>query len=260
MKTPFRSRLRLSLTLFTACLFAPTLAPTLAPAIAYGQDGASFAYDLFPETQQDALRACNVDRGEFHRLMGLSQKAFDQDFEGGWRAVAYQDGCEDMAGEIIKAYMLYSAPHAPEQLRILRWHAGQVKAGAGKTQEALALFAGAYNPDPEDGTAWNLYVDATIGFLNQDKESIQTAYDTLSGIIVSEETKASRRKFLVENPNITMPPGFIDEPQNLGVVKTLLECFGRSYSEAYGNCETETETNETGETETGEDETKDTDE
>lgn len=189
-----------------------------------------------PQSTISEFERCGVDNVEFDRQLSLSQKDFDQDFTGGWRAIDYKDGCNNAAGELIKAYMLYSAPHPPKQMRILRWHAGQTKASAGQIGEAIALFAGSYNPDPERGTEWNLYVDATIAFLQKDKAALQHAHDTLAATTVSENTKEQRRKFLNDNPNITMPKGFVDEPLNLSPVRDLLNCFDRPYSEAYGKC------------------------
>ncbi len=194
------------------------------------------AYHILPDAIKTDMQKCDIDIAEFNRLMALSQKDFDQDFYGGWRAVDYKDGCSNAAAEIIKAYMLYSVPHAPQSLGILRWHAGQSKAGAGKTSEAIALFAGTYKSDAKHQSAWNLYVDATIAFLQQDKAALQRAHDTLAAMPLSEDEKAGRRKFLADNPEITMPPGFIDEPQNLPVVRGFLNCFDRSYSDAYRGC------------------------
>jgi len=98
------------------------------------------------------------------------------------------------------------------------------------------LFSGAYKPDPHKGRAWNLYADATIAFLQQDKAALQKAHDTLAALPVSEEEKASRRQFLKDNPNVTLPDGFIDAPQNLSPVRDFLNCFDRPYAEAYGQC------------------------
>ncbi len=117
------------------------------------------SYKILPDSIKTELQKCDVDSAEFGRLMALSQKDFDQDFKGGWRSIDEKDECSNAAGELIKAYILYSAPHAPKSLRILRWHAGQVKAGAGQTNEAIAFFAGSYNPDPYKGKYWNLYVE-----------------------------------------------------------------------------------------------------
>lgn len=192
---------------------------------------------LLPEPAQDELTRCNVDAAALERYLALDYQAFDQDIpDGGWRGLSNQEGCGRAAAELIKAYILYSEGVPPESIRILRWHAGQVLAGAGDTAEAVAFFKGSYAPAPEDGEAdpWNLYVDATLAFLANDRPALQAAHDRLAALPVSEETKAARRTFLADNPNITMPDGFVDKPQNLAVVEGFLACFGKPYEEAYG--------------------------
>lgn len=197
---------------------------------------ASWAYAVLDADVRLGLATCDVDGAEFDRLMALPQKAFDQDFQGGWRPIGDTEGCYDAAGDLILAYMAYSVPVAPDRLQILRWHAGQMKAFAGKNTDALALFAGTY--EAEDDVEWKYYVDATLAFLKQDLSGIETAYEKLSTFEVSDESKASRQRFLDENPNITMPDGFLTEPANLLVIKRLSDCFGRPYKEAYRGCDT----------------------
>jgi len=206
-------------------------------AIAENNQGYTGAYSLLGLTLQPEMQKCGVDQGEFDRLLALPQEGFDQDFTGGWRAISNKDGCNNAAAEMIKAYILYSVPHPPNNLSILRWHAGQTKAGAGEYDEAAALFAGTYKPDTDPSPEWDLYVKATIAFLQNDLPALQIAHDTLAAFPVAEEVKSARRQFLKDNPNITMPDNFVDEPQNLSPVKNLLACFGKPYSEAYGNCE-----------------------
>ena len=47
-----------------------------------------------PSGEQFSLVDCGVDQAERDRLMALDVRSFDQDFDGGWRAVSYRDGCE----------------------------------------------------------------------------------------------------------------------------------------------------------------------
>lgn len=81
---------------------------------------------------------------------------------------------------------------------------------------------------------WNLYVDGTIAFLTQDRSGLEAATDSLAAIEVSESEKEERRRFLEDNPDITMRDGFVDEPAFLSVLAGLLNCFGQPYSAAYG--------------------------
>lgn len=191
-------------------------------------------FALLPAEEQRALTDCGVDAPALEALLQLDQRAFDQDFSGGWRKVSSKPGCSIAAGHVIKAYILYAHPIVPSDLGILRWHAGQAYASGGDYDKALAFFAGTYNADAsDDDELWNLYVDATIAFLQGDADALNDAYTTLSAMTPSEEEKAARRKFLADNPTITMPDGFVDEPQNLSVVRCLKANLGKSYRDAY---------------------------
>lgn len=192
-------------------------------------------FGLLPDEAQAELTRCGVDAEELDSFLAMDQQSFDQDFFGGWREVQAREGCATGAAELIKAYILYSKPTEPKNLGILRWHAGQVYAGEGRTDEAVAFFRGTYNEvEGDQDRAWNFYVDATLAFLAGDREGLVKARDALAEIPVSEEEKAARQEFLDNNPNVTMPDGFLDQPMNLSVVNDLLDCFGRSYEKAYG--------------------------
>lgn len=206
-----------------------------APAGASAPSGVLRAFDALDAETRAGLTACGVDADALDRQLALDLEAFDQDMNGGWRAVSRREGCEAAAGDLITAYLRFSAPTPPDRIRKLRWHAGQVLAAAGRVAEARAYFAGSYDAEPD--TEWNLYVDATLAFIDEDREALQAARDALAAREVSEEMKAARRRFLAENPDINMPEGFVDEPQNLTVVERLLACIGRPYGEAYGECE-----------------------
>lgn len=197
-------------------------------------------FNMLAGPVRERLSSCGVGPAELEALIALPPQAFDQDFEGGWRAVSYDDGCLLAAADLIKAYILYSRPFpASDELRLLRWHAGQMMASANAYAEAIALMSGTHDA-PEDGeTEWNLYVDGTLAFLRSDRDALLQARDELAGRTVPEDVQAARRRFLADNPNITMPDGFVDEPANLSVLDGLLTCFEAPYSQAYGRqCQT----------------------
>ena len=202
--------------------------PSRAPA------GGVFA--LYDEARQAELRACGVDETALADLLALDMNAFDQDFSGGWRAIEYRDGCSVAAATVIEAYTLYSTPHAPQgSLVMLRWHAGQALANAGAYDQARAFFAGSYQPGSDQGSAeWNLYVDGTLAFLDRDQGALMAARTVLAAMPVSAEERAARQAFLDDNPRISMPDGFVDEPSNLNVLDDFLACWDRSYADAYG--------------------------
>ncbi|MEM9233378.1 MAG: hypothetical protein AAGA69_03970 [Pseudomonadota bacterium] len=197
-------------------------------------------FDLLPEDQQARLEQCGVDTVELARLLELEYREFDQDYDGGWRAIAKQEGCELAAAKAIEAYIHFARPHGPGYSKILRWHAGQLYAYVQQTDQAIAFFRTTYD-DPEgsefSGSEWNLYVDATLAFLRDDYDVLVTARDRLAEIPVSDELKESRRKFLKDNPTISMPEGFVDAPQNLNVVQRFVDCFGEPYRQAYSSCD-----------------------
>ncbi|NRA29899.1 MAG: hypothetical protein HRU11_06505 [Parvularculaceae bacterium] len=194
------------------------------------------AFSVLPEASQAELERCGVDKAALESYLALDYRAFDQDFSGGWRAVEQQQGCGRAAAELIKAYMLYSTPTPPESWGVLRWHAGQALANAGAEAEAIPFFQASYHRTAKTGEPdeWNLYVDATIAFLARDEEALLAAREALAAFPVPEEEKEARRKFLEDNPRISMPPGFVDEPSNLSVVDGFVACADKSYKEAYG--------------------------
>ena len=194
---------------------------------------------LFTEhsaADQDDFKKCGVDRDEYYRLMTLPIEDFDQDFEGGWRTLDYKQGCKGAAARLLKSYLAEYEYTYERQHNQLEWHRGQVLASSGNYDEALAVFKRTYK-DGDDEKAWNLYVDGTIAFLKKDKSALQATRDKLAKVPVPEKLKDARRKFLKDNPNITMRDGFIDDPGNLYVLEDFIKCFHESYAVAYGKCE-----------------------
>lgn len=196
---------------------------------------ASWAYKALDEDIRGTLTRCEVNAEEFDRLMALPLQAFDQDFAGGWRPVGDKEGCHDAAAQLILAYLRYSVPSPPSDIQILRWHAGQMKAFAGEIDDALALFSGTF--EGQESVEWNLYVEATLAFLQRDRAGVETAYNTLAKFEVPKERMAARQRFLDENPNIRMPDGYVTDPINLPVIKRLRDCFDAPYKEAYRGCD-----------------------
>jgi hypothetical protein len=161
--------------------------------------------------------ACAYDR---QQMLALDQRAFDQDMNGGWRALSRREGCALAAADLIRDYR---QSHRLSDT-ILYWHEGQLRASAGQTETAIALFEQS-RTNPDDGYGWNAYVDATIAFLRVDRPALLAAREALA--------------------RLPMPAGFapvdtegrplqIRWPMNMDVVDALVACFGSSYSEAYG--------------------------
>ncbi|MEM9169004.1 MAG: hypothetical protein AAGC56_05075 [Pseudomonadota bacterium] len=200
---------------------------------------ASAAFLALSPADRNALSACSVDADALQAYLEMEQGAFDQDLDGGWRAVSSRDGCEDGAGVLISAYIQFSVPKPPEAHRILRWHAGQVFAGVDRTDRALAFFAGSYEVGPgAQGDDWDQYVDATIAFLQRDRDGLQAARNRLAAMAPSTEEIAEKRAYFEANPDVAaMFPNWremIAKPQNIDVVDGLIACFDKPYREAYG--------------------------
>ena len=218
-------------------LTGPSVAAALAASMlvlpsAQAQD----PFDLLPEATRSALNACDVDTAEANALLALNPQQFDQDFSGGWRPLGDRD-CHEAAAGLILAYIHHTDYTLSEaHIRLMRWHAGQMIANAGDYAAAIDLLDDTYAPESDDPT-WNLYVDATLAFLNRDRDSLLAVRDQLAATPVSEEEQAARRQFLRDNPRIRMPRGFVTEPDNLPVVNRLLDCFESDYQTAYmGEC------------------------
>ena len=166
-------------------------------------------------------------------LLAMSFEEFDQDLDGGWRIIADRDECQIEAADLLADYRAqYENDESFQGLSTLIWHEGQVRAGAGQTERALALFRRSYKEITHDtDLAWNFYVDATIAFLEQDRDALDAAHAGLKAVPEPDYWAAAAEKFEAEYGQK------IVWPSNLNVVEALQSCFGRPYSQAYGNCE-----------------------
>lgn len=131
---------------------------------------------------------CGLDEAERARLLALDEEAFDQDMDGGWRAVAAPGpACFTPAAELILAYVEQHGEAALERPTLAYWHAGQMFAMAGETERALTEFRRSYQDatDNEMAGMWNRYADGTIAFLERDREALIAARDALPAMMGS---------------------------------------------------------------------------
>ncbi|MCH8488590.1 MAG: hypothetical protein LAT81_01505 [Oceanicaulis sp.] len=181
------------------------------------------------------VRGCGVDEDELSRLIGLGPRAFDQDMQGGWRLVAREPECWPAAAILIETYLHFAPRLEDRYLTILRWHAGQMHVSGGDAETAIAWFLA--SKQPGDGP-WNAYAHATIAFLQGDREAAEAARAELAAFVPSEEEQEARRQVMAAHPDIRFREDFITQPPNLDIVDAMLACWGRPYSEAYGQrCE-----------------------
>jgi hypothetical protein len=170
-------------------------------------------------TEQGASLAslCMFDRAE---LLALDEHSFDQDMNGGWRAVAQHEECIEVAADLIREYRETRGLIST----ILYWHEGQLRAEAGSTDEAIRLFEKSRKAD--DVFGWNLYVDASIAFLKRDKPALLAAREALARLPRPENFNPRDAQGHVV---------YISWPPNLDFVDGFITCFDRGYKEAYGN-------------------------
>ncbi|MEM8725074.1 MAG: hypothetical protein AAGE86_06095 [Pseudomonadota bacterium] len=163
---------------------------------------------------------CSYD---LEAMLELDRQSFDQDIpDGGWRALS-RDGCHAEAAELIRTWRHEKRDHAS----VLYWHEGQMRAYAGQTKEAIALFELTRASQDDDADfGWNHYVDGTIAFLRQHREGLDRAMERLAAVPEPE------------NKGFTRPDGTvvtINWPPNINVLRRFEYCWGRSYSDAYGS-------------------------
>lgn len=194
--------------------------------------------DLSPD-QKAELATCQVDASQFERLMTLDKQAFDQDFTGGWRAVAYEDGCEMAAGQLIVSYIARHDIQADGTSNVVFWHVGQMLAAADRTDEAIEYFKLSFDPDAEPGSHeadWATYAEGTIAYLKKDKPGLEAAMARLDNTDGLERRKAQVAAMKISNPEVSFPDGYPEKPLNLIALEGLMRCFDKPYSEAYDGC------------------------
>ncbi len=177
------------------------------------------------ETGSPRIEAENPCSYDLESMLKLDWRAFDQDMNGGWRLLSRRDECKLAAAELIREWRHEKRSHN----HILYWHEGQLRAFAGRNQEAIALFRLTYKDVNDDAQfGWNHYVSGSIAFLSNDRESLRNAMDRLKDVPPPADKSMKR------------PDGTVSEirwPPNLNVLEAFERCWGKSYSEAYGSDE-----------------------
>lgn len=172
-----------------------------------------------------AVDPCDHDR---NALLALSPKDFDQDLEGGWRPLGNRDECREVAADLLAAYRERRWGDLDvEELHSNYWHEGQLRAALEQKARAVRLLLAGVSPSPiPDGRAD--YAVGTVAFLLNDLPTLQAARARLAATPQPPGFQESSRVFKERyGRELTWP-------LNLDVLDGLIACFGKPYSEAYG--------------------------
>jgi len=174
--------------------------------------------------QATASAACAYDRPT---LLGLDQERFDQDHQGGWRALAARPGCSLAAADLLRDYRQAHGKHAS----LLFWHEAQLRASAGQPEQAIVLMERAKEPAEEDLFGWNPYVDASVAFLRRDRRAFEQAHAALAALPPQGPVQDGYMEIRMGDGK----SGKVRWPPNIDVVEGLAQCFGQAYEIAYSN-------------------------
>ena len=164
---------------------------------------------------------CDFDRAA---MLALDLDSFDQDFDGGWRKVAEDGDCVLVAADLIRDYI----DHHESEARLLIFHEGQMRARGGQTARAIELLRDTKEREGENVYfGWNEYVDATIAFLEKDRNALLAAREALVALPKPGNFRAVDRQG---------EPVELEWPPNIKVVDGFVNCFVDTYDTAYREC------------------------
>lgn len=185
-----------------------------------------------PSVPQLSAKECGITSQTKYGDMGFME--FDQTLGGGWRAIADRPECRLAAADLIAQYRKTNS----DRVLGLDWHEAQVRAEIGQTEKALELFrrwhAREDSQTGDDRSDSNvLKAEATIAFLEGDLNRLRAARAKLVVLPKPDGYDEGIARFKKKYPDLD-PPTW---PLNLDIVDGMIRCFGKSYSEAYGDAE-----------------------
>lgn len=164
---------------------------------------------------------CSYDRAA---MLALDFSAFDQAMDGGWRTLEAK-GCAREAADVIRDWRKLHGNTGPTDT-LLSWHEGQLRADAGQSAQAIALFDAGRHPAADDAKwGWNLYFDGSIAFLRGDRRGLEAARSKLAVL--------PRPADLQDSIGADGKPRVARWPMNLRVLDGFLRCWGQPYKVAY---------------------------
>ncbi len=158
-------------------------------------------------------------------MLALSLHDFDQT-DAGWRSLE-SEGCEATTADAIARYRSDNAVRlADDDTGTLDWHEGQMRASAGQTEAAIALFEAGL--EATDDT-FRPYHEATIAFLKKDRPAFDAARARLLALPEPQAFTRAKARYAETYPDL--PP--LQWPLNRDIVDGFAACFDRPYREAY---------------------------
>lgn len=123
--------------------------------------------------------AQELTQTQIDSLMALGFEAFDQDMEGGWRYYGNQMEFAT-AADLIQRYLKQHPEIEEHQQAVMHWHAGQMLALDG--QNDMAVLEMEASRKENDVMLWNEYLDATVAFLEKDRQTFETNLKALEAM------------------------------------------------------------------------------
>lgn len=183
---------------------------------------------LATATASASADECHFDnRAE---LLAMSPEAFDHGPGEGWDVLVRRAGCQLELADLFAAYRRQAKASGHPQLA---WHEAQLRAYEGQRDPASALMRLTYKPAGADPEGWNLYVDATIAFLDDDLPALRRARARLAALPLPPGTTLRDGRVEMRSAqglqHVAWPP-------RLKTVDDLIRCMYQPYALASESC------------------------
>jgi len=161
-------------------------------------------------------------------ILSLNYDQFDQNEQTGWRPLAKLPQCRRVAADLINDYLKakWKTLTLP-QLHVIYWHEGQILALL-NDQSAISFLLSGVDPE-NDEIDFSDYAIGTVAFLQKDLPALKSARDRLATKPIPAWYTQARKLAIGRRQ------AFPSWPLNLDVLDGLINCFGRSYDEAYSD-------------------------
>ncbi|HIE1101957.1 MULTISPECIES: hypothetical protein [Stenotrophomonas] len=163
-------------------------------------------------------------------LLAMTPEAFNRGPGEGWDALIDRSGCQREIADLFAAYRRQAKATGHTELT---WHEAQLRADAGQRDPASALMRLTYRPRNADPDGWNLYVDATIAFLDDDLPALRRMRARLAALPPPAGRGLSDGPALMQAADGTQA---VPWPPRLKIVDALIRCMYQPYALASGSC------------------------